>query len=88
MGPKGGYSKTDMAWLATRFALGIVLYIILCGAHPFDPYNNLMDEEIRQRIIKGKFRKFCRPWRNISAQARDLIEKLLESRVFLVVLSM
>ncbi|KAI9911824.1 hypothetical protein PsorP6_009871 [Peronosclerospora sorghi] len=27
------------------FALGIVLYILLCGSHPFDPYNNLTDEE-------------------------------------------
>lgn len=32
--------KTDM------FALGIVLYILLCGCHPFDTYNNLTDEEV------------------------------------------
>ncbi|KAI9916809.1 hypothetical protein PsorP6_017963 [Peronosclerospora sorghi] len=36
-------------------ALGIVLYILLCGSHPFDPYNNLTDEEIRTRILKGRF---------------------------------
>ncbi|KAI9913514.1 hypothetical protein PsorP6_005423 [Peronosclerospora sorghi] len=28
------------------FALGMVLYILLCGSHSFDPYNNLTDEEI------------------------------------------
>ncbi|KAI9911434.1 hypothetical protein PsorP6_008907 [Peronosclerospora sorghi] len=37
--------KSDM------FALGILLYILLCGLHPFDPYNNLTDEEIRTRFL-------------------------------------
>ncbi|RLN50125.1 hypothetical protein BBJ28_00003901 [Nothophytophthora sp. Chile5] len=64
---------------ADMFALGIVLYILLCGAHPFDTYNNLSDEEIRQRILKGKFRTQSRAWQAISPSARDLIQKLLET---------
>uniref|UniRef100_M4B4N3 Uncharacterized protein n=1 Tax=Hyaloperonospora arabidopsidis (strain Emoy2) TaxID=559515 RepID=M4B4N3_HYAAE len=64
--------KSDM------FALGIVLYILLCGSHPFDTYNNLPDEEIRKRILQGKFRTQSRAWRSISPSARDLIQKLLE----------
>ncbi|ETI45482.1 CAMK protein kinase [Phytophthora nicotianae CJ01A1] len=64
--------KSDM------FALGIVLYILLCGSHPFDTYNNLSDEEIRKRILKGKFRTQSRAWHSISSSARDLIKKLLE----------
>uniref|UniRef100_K3WUH3 Uncharacterized protein n=1 Tax=Globisporangium ultimum (strain ATCC 200006 / CBS 805.95 / DAOM BR144) TaxID=431595 RepID=K3WUH3_GLOUD len=61
------------------FALGIVLYILLCGCHPFDTYNNLTDEEIRKRIIKGKFHTQSRAWQAISPLARDLILKLLET---------
>ncbi|KAG1704163.1 hypothetical protein DVH05_006172 [Phytophthora capsici] len=64
---------------ADMFALGIVLYILLCGAHPFDTYNNLSDEEIRKRILKGKFRTQSRAWQAISPSARDLIKKLLET---------
>ncbi|CAI5737097.1 unnamed protein product [Hyaloperonospora brassicae] len=64
--------KSDM------FALGIVLYILLCGSHPFDTYNNLPDEEIRRRILTGKFRTQSRAWQSISPSARDLIQKLLE----------
>ncbi|GMF14345.1 unnamed protein product [Phytophthora lilii] len=64
---------------ADMFALGIVLYILLCGAHPFDTYNNLSDEEIRKRILKGKFRTQSRAWQSISPSARDLIKKLLET---------
>ncbi|KAI9912664.1 hypothetical protein PsorP6_005529 [Peronosclerospora sorghi] len=60
------------------FALGVVLYILICGSHPFDPYNNLTDEEIRTRILKGRFVTQSRAWHSISPSAQDLIRKLLE----------
>ncbi|KAI9915960.1 hypothetical protein PsorP6_008637 [Peronosclerospora sorghi] len=60
------------------FALGVVLYILLCGSHPFYPYNNLTDEEIRTRILKGRFGTQSRASHSISPSAQDLIRKLLE----------
>lgn len=44
-----GY-ESNVGPKADMFALGIVLYILLCGSHPFDPYNNLTDEEVRYCI--------------------------------------
>ncbi|KAI9906399.1 hypothetical protein PsorP6_003442 [Peronosclerospora sorghi] len=60
------------------FALGIVLYIFLCGSHPFDPYNNLTDEEVR--VTSENVSQRVDLVRNpISPSAQDLIRKLLES---------
>ena len=28
------------------FALGVVMFILLCGVHPFDKYNSLSDDEV------------------------------------------
>jgi serine/threonine protein kinase len=44
---------------ADMFALGIVLYILLCGAHPFDTYNNLSDEEVSRRVRCWKAIRPC-----------------------------
>ncbi|OQS02193.1 kinase, partial [Thraustotheca clavata] len=59
------------------FALGIVLYILLCGCHPFDTYNTLTDQEISRRIVRGQFNTQSRAWRRVSKDAQDLIRKLL-----------
>lgn len=36
------------------WALGVVLYIVLCGIHPFDPTNDATDAELRHRIVRGQ----------------------------------
>ncbi|RHZ12947.1 hypothetical protein DYB31_000396 [Aphanomyces astaci] len=35
--------------MVTQFALGVVLYILLCGCHPFDTHNTLTDDEVKTR---------------------------------------
>ncbi|EQC40625.1 CAMK protein kinase [Saprolegnia diclina VS20] len=71
------FTKQSVGPEADMFALGIVLYILLCGSHPFDTFNTLSDQEIGKRIVKGQFNTQTRAWRRISSEAKDLIQKLL-----------
>ncbi|KDO23338.1 CAMK/CAMK1 protein kinase [Saprolegnia parasitica CBS 223.65] len=71
------FTKQSVGPEADMFALGIVLYILLCGSHPFDTFNTLSDQEIGKRIVKGQYNTQTRAWRRISSEAKDLIQKLL-----------
>ncbi|KAG0682780.1 hypothetical protein C6P42_002447 [Pichia californica] len=63
------YSKEVDMW-----ALGCVLYILLCG---FPPFFNDSIEELTKTVAKGEF-KFLSPWWNeISSGAKICVSKLL-----------
>ncbi|KAG6620755.1 CAMK protein kinase [Phytophthora cinnamomi] len=59
------------------WALGVVLYIVLCGAHPFDPTDDASDEQLQQRIVKGDFDRDAPGWACMSDGARDLVRRML-----------
>lgn len=65
----GNYDEKCDIWSA-----GIILYILLCGDPPFNGPN---DNEIYRRIKQKKFSYSNPLWKNISDQAKDLINKML-----------
>jgi serine/threonine protein kinase len=66
---------------ADMWGLGVILFIMLTGAHPYDLRGEATDEEIEERI---KDQNYKLPLKNqkvtghLSASAKDLITKLME----------
>lgn len=59
------------------WALGCVLYIALCGSHPFDLDGTATDEEIEKRVHVQRVHLDFEPWTQVSNEAKDLIRSLL-----------
>jgi calcium-dependent protein kinase len=59
------------------WALGVVVYIMLCGCNPFNPYGVASDAQILTSIAAGKVDTSNPVWRHLSAPCRDLIMRLM-----------
>jgi serine/threonine protein kinase len=74
MATQSGIQASSDMW-----ALGVIVYIMLTGAHPFDLYGRATDEEIIEKIVSGK----APPLRNsevtdhLSPDAIELIERMI-----------
>jgi len=67
----GGYGKPVDIW-----ALGVVLYILLSGIHPFQIED---EEQMLTNIQAGKWKWLGRNWDKVSDDAKDLITKMLDA---------
>jgi len=57
------------------WSIGVILYILLCG---YPPFNGSNDEQIIKKVKEGKYRTDEEEWHNISKEAIDIINKLLQ----------
>ena len=67
---QAGYDQQVDVW-----SLGIITFILLCGYPPFYDEN---DAKLYAIILRGHFEFDQRYWSEISFEARDLIEKMLQ----------
>jgi serine/threonine protein kinase len=94
--PKGSYAAPTPAYCPPEtldksrpclppmdmWGLGVILYIMLTGAHPFDLEGDSSDEEVEKRIMNEKYYQV--PLRgsdftqHLSESAVDLIEQLMQ----------
>ena len=56
------------------WSIGVILYILLCGYPPFNGEDN---DEIMENVRTGKFHFKHKIFDNISAEVKDLIQKML-----------
>jgi hypothetical protein len=60
------------------WSLGIIVYILLSGFHPFDPLGTATEDQLQENIRRGKF-DFSDPvFERVSGSAKHLIQGLLQ----------
>lgn len=60
------------------WSVGIVLYVLLSGAHPFDLDGRQTRDQIVQNILYGSFYMSNDTWGTVSSEAKALLTALLE----------
>ena len=60
-----------------NWTLGVLMYILLCGYHPFDCYGDLPEPELLEKIMRVDYEFEDPVWEEVSGDAKSLIRRLL-----------
>jgi calcium-dependent protein kinase len=69
---EGAYTERSDLW-----SCGVIMFVLHCGYPPFFGEN---DGEVLKKVKSGKFEFAQQDWKNISADCKDLITKLLTKK--------
>ncbi|KAH9253702.1 hypothetical protein BASA81_008320 [Batrachochytrium salamandrivorans] len=60
------------------WSMGVILYVLLGGYHPFDPYGKSRDDVLWQRVSTGEFEFNDEIWKTVSPQAKNLLREMIQ----------
>lgn len=61
------------------WTLGVLMYILLSGYHPFDVFGDLNEQDLMEKIQRCQYDFNDEIWDTVSVSAKDLIKKLLQT---------